>query len=229
MSQTGTPPSSSALNDRITAAIDEFREELIAVSRDIHSHPELNYEEWHAAGVLADSLEARGFEVQRSVGGIETAFAATLEGRADGPTVALLAEYDALPGVGHGCGHNLIAISNIGAAFGLKAAMAELPGRLVVLGTPAEEGGGGKIRMLEAGVFDGVDVSLSSHPGSHLTVIRTDLPIDETTGLAMVGFRYIFRGLASHAAARPEAGINALNGVIHLFTGNRRDAPAPPR
>ena len=210
---------SNDLRDRVSAAIEAKRDELIAVSRDVHSHPELNYQEHHSAAAIADNLEANGFAVQRGVGGVETAFSATIEGNGDGPTVALLAEYDALPGIGHGCGHNLIAISNLGAGLGAKVAMGELPGKLVVLGTPAEEGGGGKVRMLEAGVFDGVDVSLSSHPSSHLTVFRSDVPTDQSFSLAMVGFRYIFRGQTAHAAARPEAGVNALNGVIHLFTG----------
>jgi len=210
---------SSDLRARVSDAVDAARDELIAVSHDVHSHPELNYEEHYSAAALADSLESNGFAVERGVGGVETAFSATIEGNGDGPTIALLAEYDALPGIGHGCGHNLIAISNLGAGFGAKAAMAELPGKLVVLGTPAEEGGGGKIRMLEAGVFDGVDVALSSHPSSHLTVFRTDVPTEESFSLAMIGFRYIYRGQTSHAAAKPEAGVNALNGVIHLFTG----------
>ena len=216
---TSGPTVPDDLRNRVSAAIDAKRDELIAVSHDIHSHPELNYLEHHSAAAMADSLEANGFDVERGVGGVETAFSATIDGNGDGPTVALLAEYDALPGIGHGCGHNLIAISNLGAGFGARAAMGELPGKLVVLGTPAEEGGGGKIRMMEAGVFDGIDISLSSHPSSHLTVFRNDVPTDQSFSLAMVGFRYIFRGQSAHAAARPEAGVNALNGVIHLFTG----------
>ncbi|MDP6605068.1 MAG: M20 family metallopeptidase [Dehalococcoidia bacterium] len=210
---------SDDLRGRVIAAIDARRDELIAVSHDVHSHPEVNYQEHHSAAALANSLEANGFDVERGVGGVETAFSATVDGNGDGPTIALLAEYDALPGIGHGCGHNLIAISNLGAGFGASAAMGELPGKVVVLGTPAEEGGGGKIRMMEAGVLDGVDVTLSSHPSSHLTVFNNDVPVEESFSLAMVGFRFIFRGQTAHAAARPEAGVNALNGVIHLFTG----------
>ena len=173
-----------------------------------------------AAKLLADTLEQHGFQVERGVGGVETAFRGTLEGGGgDGPTVALLAEYDALPEIGHGCGHNLIAISNLGAGLGVQAAMANLPGRLVVLGTPAEEGGGGKNRMIDAGVFDDVDISLSSHPSSNLTVFGTEAAIDETWSLAMVRYRFDFYGKAAHAAAMPHEGINALNGVIHLFSG----------
>jgi amidohydrolase len=206
--------------ESVIQAVEELRGELVETSLDIHAHPELNYEERHAAAVLADSLERHGFQVERGVGGVETAFRATIiGGRGDGPTVALLAEYDALPDIGHGCGHNLIAISNLGAGLGAKAAMESLGGRLMVLGTPAEEGGGGKIRMLEAGVFEGVDIALSSHPASNLTAIPTDIPLDESWSLAMVGYRYAYHGKAAHAAAAPQEGINALNAVIHLFTG----------
>ena len=104
--------------DSVTQAVEDLREELVGTSLDIHSHPELNYEEYYAAALLADSLERHGFRVERGIGGVETAFRATLAGGGgDGPTVALLAEYDALPDIGHGCGHNLIAISNLGPAW----------------------------------------------------------------------------------------------------------------
>jgi len=192
----------------------------VEVALDIHAHPELNYQEQHAAGLLSATLEQHGFQVERGVGGVETAFTATLPGGAgDGPTVAVLAEYDALPEIGHGCGHNLIAMAAIGAGLGLKANLGRLPGNVMVIGTPAEEGGGGKIKMLDAGVFEGVDAVLSSHPSSNRTVIPTDIPMGESWSLAMVGYRYIFHGKAAHAAAMPHEGINALNGVIHLFTG----------
>ena len=154
------------------------REELVEISLDIHSHPELNYEEYHSAALLTDALERHGFDVERGVGGVETAFRGVLSGGGgDGPTVALLAEYDALPEIGHGCGHNLIAISNLGAGLGVKAALSSLPGRIVVLGTPAEERDGGKIRLLEAGAFDDIDIALSSHPNSNLTTFDADTPL----------------------------------------------------
>ena len=212
--------SNSALTETATKAIDAAREELFGIALDIHAHPELNYQEFHAAKLLSDTLEAHDFTVERGIGGVETAFRATLEGGAgDGPTVAVLAEYDALPEIGHGCGHNLIAMAGLGAGLGVQANMKNLPGRLVVIGTPAEEGGGGKIKLLEAGVFDGVDICLSSHPSSNRTIIPQDIPMDESWSLAMVGFRYIYHGKAAHAAAAPEEGINALNSLIHLFTG----------
>jgi len=208
------------LSEATTQAIESARPELVEVALDIHSHPELNYQEQHAAGLLSDTLEQHGFQVERGVGGVETAFTATLPGGAgDGPTVAVLAEYDALPEIGHGCGHNLIAMAAVGAGLGLKANLDKLPGKVMVIGTPAEEGGGGKIKMLDAGVFNGVDAVLSSHPSSNRTVIPTDIPMGESWSLAMVGYQYIFHGKAAHAAAMPHEGINALNGVIHLFTG----------
>ena len=212
--------SKASYQDAVAQSIESLRKELVDISLDIHSHPELNYQEHHAAAVLSDALERHGFAVERGVGGVETAFRGTFKGgNGDGPTVAILAEYDALPEVGHGCGHNLIAISALGGGLGAMAAMGSLPGRLVVIGTPAEEGGGGKIRLLDAGVFQGVDVALSSHPASNRTVIPTDIPMDESWSLAMVGYRYAYHGKAAHASVMPEAGINALNAVIHLFTG----------
>ena len=206
--------------DLVKAAIDEARDELVAVSRDIHAHPELNYQETYSSAALATALERHGFSVERGVGGVETAFRAEAQGNGgDGPTVAFLAEYDALPDIGHGCGHNLIAISNLGAMLGAVNALRDLPGKLVILGTPAEEGGGGKVRMIEGGAFSDVDISLSSHPSSNITVIPTSIAMDESWSLAMVGYRYAYHGKASHASTVPHEGINALNSVIHLFTG----------
>jgi amidohydrolase len=208
------------LSETTAQAIEAARTELIEVALDIHAHPELNYQESHAAALLSGTLEKHGFKIERGVGGVETAFTATLPGGGgDGPTVAILAEYDALPEIGHGCGHNLIAMAAIGAGLGLQANLEDLPGKIMVIGTPAEEGGGGKIRMLDAGVFEGVDAVLSSHPSSNRTVIPTEIPMGESWSLAMVGYRYIFHGKAAHAAAMPHEGINALNGVIHLFGG----------
>lgn len=208
------------LAQRSNSAIEASRQALFDLSLDVHAHPELNYEEHYSSNALAGFLEQQGLAVERGIGGVETAFQATIPGGGGGgPTIAVLAEYDALPEIGHGCGHNLIAMAAMGAALGLKANAPDLPGRVVVIGTPAEEGGGGKIRLLEAGVFDGVDATLSSHPFSNRTIIPAVSPKGESWSLAMVGYRYMYHGKAAHAAAAPEAGINALNAVIHLFTG----------
>ena len=202
------------------AAIDSAQQALFDLSKDVHAHPELNYEEYYSSNALAGFLERRDFHVERGIGGVETAFRASIPGGAgNGPTIAVLAEYDALPEIGHGCGHNLIAMAAMGAALGLQANAANLPGRVEIIGTPAEEGGGGKIRLLEAGAFDGVDATLSSHPFSNRTIVPAVSPRGESWSLAMVGYRYMYHGRAAHAAAAPEAGVNALNAVIHLFTG----------
>ena len=208
------------LANRSNAAIEASKQQLFELSKDVHAHPELNYEEFYSSNALAGFLESKDFKVERGVGGIETAFSATIPGGGgEGPTIAVLAEYDALPEIGHGCGHNLIAMAAMGAALGLQANSRELPGRMMVIGTPAEEGGGGKIRLLQAGLFEGVDATLSSHPFSNRTIIPATAARGESWSLAMVGFRYMYHGRAAHAAAAPEAGINALNAVIHLFTG----------
>ena len=208
------------LPSRSNSAIEASRQALIDLSKDVHAHPELNYQEFYSSAALAGFLEGHDLPVERGIGGVETAFRATIPGGGgEGPTIAVLAEYDALPEIGHGCGHNLIAMAAMGAALGLQANARDLPGRVVVIGTPAEEGGGGKIRLLEAGVFDGVDATISSHPFSNRTIVPAVAPKGESWSLAMVGYRYMYHGKAAHAAAAPEAGINALNAVIHLFTG----------
>ena len=208
------------LAGRSNSVIDSSKQGLFELSKDVHAHPELNYEEFYSSDALAGFLEKHGLTVERGVGGVETAFRAVIPGGAgNGPAIAVLAEYDALPEIGHGCGHNLIAMAAMGAALGLKANAQDLPGTVMVIGTPAEEGGGGKIRLLEAGVFEGVDATLSSHPFSNRTIIPEVSPRGESWSLAMVGYRYMYHGKAAHAAAYPEMGINALNAVIHLFTG----------
>ena len=214
------PGSKEQLASGSNSAIENQRQALFDLSKDVHAHPELNYQEYYSSNALAGFLEGHNFLVERGIGGVETAFRATIPGgRGDGPTIAVLAEYDALPEIGHGCGHNLIAMAAMAAALGLQANAPNLPGRVEIIGTPAEEGGGGKIRLLEAGVFNGVDATLSSHPFSNRTIIPAASPRGESWSLAMVGYRYMYHGRAAHAAAAPEAGINALNAIIHLFTG----------
>src|SRR6267378_797047 len=185
--------------------------DLIELSRDIHGHPELAYQEHHAVDAIAAMLKHHGHPLERGVGGLDTAFRARV-GPVDGPAVALLAEYDALPDVGHGCGHNLIAISNIGAFLVAAAEATRLEVGVELIGTPAEESGGGKIDLLRKGVFDKSVAALSSHPASGEWAVSG-------TGLGAVGKRVTFTGVASHAGAAPEKGRNALNAVIRLFVG----------
>src|SRR5919112_1542111 len=137
------------LKEQIAGAIDEHAPGIVQVAAQIHGRPELGFEERFASQLLADSLQRQGFEVEKPLGGLETAFRATKRGKGPGPTVAVLAEYDALAGIGHGCGHNLIAGSGLAAAIGLGAVMDEIGGTFVVMGTPAEEGGAGQVRLAE--------------------------------------------------------------------------------
>ena len=189
----GIPRQREEIASRSNVAIDGSRQALFDLSKDVHAHPELNYQEHYSSNALAVFLEECGLDVERGIGGLETAFRAVIPGGGgEGPTVAVLAEYDALPEIGHGCGHNLIAMAAMGAALGLQANAQSLPGQAVIIGTPAEEGGGGKIRLLEAGVFDSVDATLSSHPFSNRTLVPAAAPIGESWSLAMVGYRYMY-------------------------------------
>lgn len=189
----------------VTQAIEAKRGEILALSHDIFDHPELAYEEQHAHDVISDALEANGFEVNRQAHGLATAFVAR-QSNGTGPHIALICEYDALPTIGHACGHNIIAASGFGAALGAAAALDRLGGTLSVIGTPAEEGGGGKIKLLNAGAFEGVDAAMMIHPaGWDLTAMST---------IAIHQARATYTGVAAHAAAAPEKGVNALDAAV---------------
>src|SRR3989441_5472540 len=199
----------SAVKDLIGQAVDRLADELEALSRQIHDHPELAYQEVKAAGWLGDFLAKQGFKVERGVAGVETAFRGTIE-TGQGPTIAILCEYDALPQIGHACGHNVIATAGAGAGAALAAVRERLPkGRIQVIGTPAEEGGGGKVRLIKGGVFNGVDAAMMVH-GFDRWVAHADL-----LGIVRVGFE--FTGKAAHASADPWQGVNALDAVIQTF------------
>jgi amidohydrolase len=200
----------STVKTDIQRAADGLAGELEALSRKIHDHPELCYEEVQACGWLSTFLEAKGFQVERGVGGVPTAFRATVKGSGDGPTVAIMCEYDALPSIGHACGHNIIATSGAGAGAALAAVRSRLPaGRVQVIGTPAEEGGGGKVKLLRAGVFEGVDCAMMIH-GFDRTILHQDL-------LGIVRTTFEYAGKAAHASADPWAGVNALDACIQTF------------
>jgi len=205
------------LKQRVCDAIDRRAGELREAADWIHAHPEIGHQEVQAAQRLCDLLRGSGIDVQTGTAGMTTAFRAELPGR-DGPRprVAILAEYDALPGLGHGCGHNLIGTSAIGAGLALHEVMSELPGSVLVLGTPAEESAapnsGGKVHMVNAGVFEDVDAAIMFHPATE-TVMTLD------RSLAARGFEFFFHGRAAHAAGAPEEGINALDAVVMLYNG----------
>jgi amidohydrolase len=201
---------------QIIETIDEASPALNELSRYIHSNPEIALQEVKASAACADLLEANGFEVERGVAGLPTAFKASAR-NGNGPVVAFLAEYDALPGLGHGCGHNLIALAAVGAGLGLASVIERTGGQVVVFGTPAEEAVGGKVIMAEQGLFEGVDVALGSHPADN----EAYCPTVEGSGraLACQALEIEFTGQSAHAAADPYNGVNALDGLILTFTG----------
>ena len=190
----------------ICRAIDNYRDKVVALSHEIHEHPELMFQEHFAAGLLTKAAGELGLEVEREVGGLKTAFRA--EFGATGPAVAILAEYDALPN-GHSCGHNLIAGAALSAVAGLKSIASQLPGRVVFLGTPAEEGGGGKIILIAQGALRGVDAAMMAHP--------TDGEFCTMPALATQHLRLTFHGQGAHAAMAPWDGSSALSAVIQTF------------
>ena len=195
---------------KILSEIDRDSEELEELSRKIHDDPELGFEEFHALSYISDVLKKHGYRVEQGYGGLETSFRAEKEGSKPGPTVAFLAEYDALKGVGHGCGHNLIATCSTGAFLGLASVMEDLPGKVCIIGTPAEEGGAGKVKLLKNGAFDDVDFALMMHPssgGSNLV---------GRGGRAACSVKVHFTGKGAHSSV-PKNGINALSAVIHVF------------
>lgn len=196
-------------HDLIRQAVDAAQPRIAETALDLHAHPELRFEEHHACARLVSELAGMGLEVQAGVGGLDTAFRAEF-GSDSGPTVAVLAEYDALPEIGHACGHHLIAAGALGAIAGLAAMRQDLPGRVVILGTPAEEGGGGKVKLIEAGAFDDVDAALMFHPYDRDLLWKPALACDEV--------EFQFAGKASHAAAGPWNGRSALTAALQTVS-----------
>jgi amidohydrolase len=196
------------IHERIAAEINRLADTLIELSLDLHAHPELALKEKYAASRLTGLLR-EDFVVEEGVGGLPTAFRASAG--VGSPVLAFLCEYDALPGIGHGCGHNLIAAGGAGAALALRRAAPELPGTVSCIGTPGEEGAGGKVLLLEAGVFDGVDAALMFHPGD------TTMPIRHATATRRLDVE--FHGVAAHAAASAHEGRSALAAMIQFFVG----------
>jgi len=202
-------PLPSDLQKTIDTTVDRERTALAKLSRDIHQNPELRFEEHKAAGWIAELLKARGFEVEQGVAGMPTALRAQKKGSAKGPKVAILGEYDALPEIGHACGHNLIATSAVGAFLAAAEAAERAGGQVVFLGTPAEEGGGGKIKMIDAGVFKGLEAAMMFHP--------FDRDILAHPALASVWLAMTFKGKPAHAAAAPHDGASALQACMDTF------------
>ena len=195
------------LKAAVIADVDARYPQLAALSKRLHDHPEVAFEERRSSAWLVDFLVKNGFDVESGICNLETAFRGSYgDGR---PAVAFLAEYDALPGLGHACGHNLIAVSAVAAGLASRKAVDSLGGRVCVFGTPGEELYGGKAVMAAAGAFDGVDAAMLAHPGGGNRVLMSTL--------ACENLNVEFEGVAAHAAAAPELGISALESMILSF------------
>ncbi|GKW14403.1 M20 family metallopeptidase [Pectobacterium actinidiae] len=209
-----------ALQQRISSSIEQHREEYIAISQDIHAHPETGNNEYYASGLLTDLLKKHHFTVTLNVAGHETAFYAEKDSGKPGPTIAYLAEYDALIDIGHACGHNIIGVTSLAAAIALAEVIDQTGGKVVVLGTPAEEGGlrgkGGingnvKARFVEHGFLDRVDVALMVHPAGKTRLTGPSLANNH--------LYFHFYGKPSHAGSSPHKGVNALDALVLLYNG----------
>lgn len=194
-----------ALKQRAAARIDEATKALDDLALALHDHPETAFEERFASTSISDYLASQGLPVTRGAGGLETAFVSETK-NGGGPTVAICSEYDALPGIGHGCGHNLIATSGVGAYLGVVAVSRDLKGAVRLIGTPAEEGGAGKVKLHDAGVFKDVDAAMMFHPA--------DADVLDPLMVALRVLDIEFRGKAAHAAASPYDGVNALDALM---------------
>ncbi|MEU3768822.1 M20 family metallopeptidase [Amycolatopsis keratiniphila] len=199
----------AATRDAVSSEIRALRAELVELSQDLHAHPEEGFAEHRSVRALGDLLERHGHEVTIGAGGLDTALVATTPG--SGPHIAVLSEYDALPGLGHGCGHNVICTAGAGGFLGAAAVAQRLGGRVSLIGTPAEEGGGGKETMARAGVFDDVDAVLMLHPFSH------DIAMHPFLGRRQL--EMVFHGVGAHASAQPFMGRNALDAAVAAYQG----------
>jgi amidohydrolase len=201
---------SAELAKVIDDVVDRERAALAKLSTDIHANPELRFEEHKASAWIAELLRARGYEVEHGVAGMPTALRARAGKRTSGrPAIAILGEYDALPKIGHACGHNLIATSAVGAFLAAAEVAERANGEIVFLGTPAEEGGGGKVKMIDGGVFEGIEAAMMFHPFDRDMLAH---PALANTWLAMT-----FRGAPAHAAAAPHDGKSALQACMDTF------------
>ncbi len=198
-----------SVKKKIAKAVDALAERIVAVNKSIFDNPETCYKELRATELLTGELRSEAFHIITPYAGLKTAFKAVSRGKGAKPKVALIAEYDALPEIGHACGHSMIAASAFGAAAAIKRAAGFHPGELMVIGTPAEEGGGGKIKMIKRKAFDGVDAALMAHPSNKTRVI--------SRMYAISALEFTFLGKAAHAAAFPDRGVNALDAGVLFY------------
>ena len=197
------------MKEKVLKLINQITPELNEMSLEIYKNPELGYEEFIACKLHTNLLSKYGFSVEKNFSGIETGFKAIYKSKKQGPVISYMAEYDALPGIGHGCGHNLLGTVSTGAGIILKQIIDEIGGTVIVFGTPAEETSGAKVTYAENHEFDDVDIAMMAHPFNEY--------IQSGTSLALEPVQFEFFGKAAHAASAPQKGINALDAAIQTF------------
>ncbi len=195
--------------ENVNSIVEELRPDLKEMCRYIHDNPELGLSEFKACRAQLELLKRHGFEIEEKFEGFDTAYKAVYRGGGGGPRIAMLSEYDALPGLGHGCGHNLIAMISVGSAIAMVPFADKYGGEICVIGTPAEETLGTKVNMARSGVFDDIDVVMMAHPSF--------IDVEAVDTMAINAYRFAFHGKATHAAGSPENGVNALDAMISFF------------
>lgn len=198
------------LKEQLSTLFDKYLDEFKEINEYIYNNPEIGKQEFKACEILSNTLKKYGFETTVNYANIPTAFLGKFSSGKNGPKIAILAEYDALPEIGHGCGHNIFGVTSIATGILLKEVMQDTIGEILVIGTPAEETFGAKVEMAELGIFDDIDIAMAVHPTgeSHKR---------SGSSQAMEAIQFTFKGKTAHAAASPHEGINALDGVITLF------------
>lgn len=194
---------------RVNMIVSQLETELKEMAHYIHENPELGLNEKKACRIQIELLEKYGFSVEKNFSGFETAYKASYKGRKDGPKICMLSEYDALPELGHGCGHNLISLVSVGAGIAMRDFADEYGGEIYVIGTPAEETVGTKLKMSDDGVFDDMDVCMMAHPAF--------VDVEAIDTMAVKSYRFTFTGKPAHSAGAPENGVNALDAIINFF------------
>ncbi|MGM0641083.1 MAG: M20 family metallopeptidase [Thermotogota bacterium] len=198
------------IKELLSKNIDNNKEKIFKVSEFLKENPEIGFEEYKANEFLTNELKSLGFNITKPTDKLPTSFIGKLPGKVKDKKIAILFEYDALPGIGHGCGHNMISAISYGACLGLSE-LNDLPGEIYAVGCPGEENGGGKVILANEGIFDEFDAAMMIHPATENKVYSTSLALD--------AIKFVFKGQTAHASSSPEKGINALDAVIHFFNG----------
>lgn len=198
------------LKEKLSTLFDKYFEDFKEANEYIYHNPELGHQEFKACKTLVNLLNKYGFETTDNFVGIPTAFIGKYKNGSNGPKIAILAEYDALPGIGHGCGHNIFGVTSVATGILLKEIIGDIAGEILVIGTPAEETSGAKVEMAKAGIFNEIDIAMAVHPTG-------EAHTRSGKSQAMEAIQFTFKGKTAHAAGAPEEGINALDGVLMLF------------